>query len=108
MPPSTSSTTPERARGSVDSDSATTRLPTSKAMLTPDLFVLLRIASVSHGPQPLVPDCTARTLLNMLAAGLRHWTFTHRPLDPGGVLQWLGDGCSFGRPRLVAGAGSSQ
>ena len=54
------------------------------------------------------PDFTVRTLLNMLAAGLRHWTFTRRPLDPGGVLPWLGDGCTFGPPRFVAGAGSSQ
>src|SRR5207248_8720646 len=39
-PRTTSSTTPERGRRSVDSDSATTRLPTSKAMLTPSVFVL--------------------------------------------------------------------
>src|SRR6478672_12241781 len=35
-PRNTSSTTPERGRRLVDSDSATTRLPTSKAMLTSD------------------------------------------------------------------------
>src|SRR5437588_9147011 len=39
-PRTTSSTTPERGRRSVDSDSATTRLPTSKAMLTPSELVL--------------------------------------------------------------------
>jgi hypothetical protein len=40
-PRNSSSTTPDRGRRSVDSDSATTRLPTSKAMLTPSLFVLV-------------------------------------------------------------------
>jgi len=39
-PRKTSSTTPERGRRSVDSDSATTRWPTAKAMLTPSSFVL--------------------------------------------------------------------
>src|SRR5436190_10985189 len=39
-PRSTSSITPERGRRSVDSDSATTRLPTSKAMAIPSAFVL--------------------------------------------------------------------
>ena len=39
-PRTTSSTTPERGRRSVDSDSATTRLPTSKGMLTPSVLVL--------------------------------------------------------------------
>src|SRR6476469_748954 len=40
-PRNTSSTTPERGRRLVDSDSATTRLPTSKAMLTSDRSCLL-------------------------------------------------------------------
>src|SRR5437763_14694008 len=39
-PRTTSSTTPERWRRSDDKDSATTRLPTSKGMLTPSVFVL--------------------------------------------------------------------
>ena len=62
-PRRTSSTTPERGRRSVDSDSATTRLPTLKAMLTPDLFVLRRIAVVSilphdeQSPTPPPEDC---------------------------------------------------
>src|SRR6516162_4168821 len=40
-PRTTSSTTPARGRRLVDSDSATTRLPTSKAMLTSDRSCLL-------------------------------------------------------------------
>src|SRR6476620_6797339 len=40
-PRNTSSTTPERGRRLVDSDSATTRLPTSKAMLSSDRLCLL-------------------------------------------------------------------
>src|SRR6476646_9955654 len=39
-PRNTSSTTPARGRRFVDSDSATTRLPTSKAMLTSDRWCL--------------------------------------------------------------------
>jgi hypothetical protein len=49
-PRSSSSTTPERGRRSIDSDSATTRLPTSKAS-SPSLFVLAEIIAVGHVPQ---------------------------------------------------------
>src|SRR3954470_16416441 len=54
-PRSTSSITPERGRRSIDSDSATTRLPTLKTMLNPPLFVAVEDRPVSHLPQRPVP-----------------------------------------------------
>src|SRR3954447_10571759 len=54
-PRSTSSITPERGRRSIDSDSATTRLPTLKTMLNPPLFVRVEDRPVSHLPQRPVP-----------------------------------------------------
>src|SRR4051812_2895176 len=54
-PRSTSSITPERGRRSIDSDSATTRLPTLKTMLNPPLSRPVEDRPVSHLPQRPVP-----------------------------------------------------
>src|SRR5438270_6168607 len=66
-PRTTSSTTPERGRRSVHSDSATTRLPTSKAMLTPSVFVLAedsRRQAICHNDQwPIPPPERGSTAL---------------------------------------------
>src|SRR5947199_7750942 len=58
-PRRTSSTTPGRGRRSVDSDSATTRLPTSKAIFHPSSFVLaagarLAVDRVDPAPEPVL------------------------------------------------------
>ena len=71
---------PNGVGGRFDSDSATTRLPTLKAMLTPDLLVLRRIAAVSHPPRQPVPDSTARTLLE--AGGHRESMATRSRATP--------------------------
>src|SRR5713226_9724557 len=60
-PRSTSSITPERGRRSVDSDSATTCLPTSKAMAIPSAFVLREDSSprLAFIVTPATPDRSA-------------------------------------------------
>src|SRR5438270_6542604 len=69
-PRTTAPTTPEPGRQSVDSDSATTRLPTSKAMLTPSVLVLAehsrRQASATNDQWPIPPPERCST---PLAAG---------------------------------------
>src|SRR5881227_564663 len=67
-PRTTSSTTPDRGRRSVDSDSATTRLPTSKAMLTPSLLVLAEHTRRGHRPPRPVADSTGQTSHDRVAA----------------------------------------
>ena len=91
-PRTTSSTTPERGRRSVDSDSATTRLPTSKAMLTPSVLVLAehsrRQASVtttsgqSHHPNVARPH----------SPPVGGWMFRRRAVGPPEVLPWSESG----------------
>src|SRR2546421_999110 len=103
----TSSTTPERGRRSVDSDSATTRLPTSKAMLTPSVFVLAEHSRHRHLSQRPVADPTTRTLLERAGRRSGAGCSDAALWDPRGLAVGRSQVDITGRSRVVAGAGAS-
>src|SRR5437763_16340788 len=85
-PRTTSSTTPERGRRAIDSDSATTRLPTAKASLTPDFFVVASKRRVGTWRNRCgggtAADAQMRTRLSVTPPACIHTTDLTVTVDP--------------------------